>query len=150
LQGATAFRSGLQSGLSGYITGVYFHRSEQDLMYARMEARGMRNGAVVLTTKNETTGRSHAVRLSADRTEIDDDREDIAIVKVEVIDSDGRLVATASDLISFRVTGEGTPPWRRQRRPELPAVGRRDATQRLQRPCAGDRSVQSEGWDHFH
>jgi beta-galactosidase len=73
-----------------------------------LQARGMRNGAVLLTAKRETTGSSHAIRLSADRTEINADDEDIAILKVEVLDEQGRLVPTASDLISFRIEGNGT------------------------------------------
>jgi beta-galactosidase len=72
-----------------------------------IEARGSKGGKVVLTEKRETTGETVAIRLTADRTEIDADGEDIAILKVEVLDKEGRPVPTAGNLIGFKVTGEG-------------------------------------------
>jgi beta-galactosidase len=72
-----------------------------------IEARGTKDGKVVLTEKRETTGPAIAIRLTADRTEIDADGEDIAILKVEALDKDGRPVATAQNLIGFNVSGDG-------------------------------------------
>jgi beta-galactosidase len=72
-----------------------------------IEARGTKNGRVVLTEKRETTGPVTALRLSADRTEIDADGEDVAVLKVEALDKDGRAVPTAQHLLAFKVTGEG-------------------------------------------
>jgi beta-galactosidase len=72
-----------------------------------IEARGSRNGQVELSERRETTGPAAAIRLTADRTEIDADGEDIAILTVEALDSKGRPVPTASSHISFAVTGEG-------------------------------------------
>lgn len=72
-----------------------------------IEARGMKDGKVVMTTKRETTGAPETIRLSADRSEIDADGEDIAIVRVEVLDSAGRPVPTADNLIKFKITGVG-------------------------------------------
>ena len=72
-----------------------------------IEARGSKGGKVVLTEKHETTGPTVAIRLTADRTEINADGEDVAILKVEALDKEGRAVPTASNLISFKVTGDG-------------------------------------------
>jgi beta-galactosidase len=72
-----------------------------------IEARGSKGGKVVLTEKRETTGATVAIRLTADRTEITADGEDIAILKVEALDKEGRPVPTAGNFISFKVTGEG-------------------------------------------
>ncbi len=72
-----------------------------------IEARGTKNGSVVLTEKRETTGPVTALRLSAERTEIDADGEDVAVVKVEALDKDGRAVPTAEHLLAFKVSGEG-------------------------------------------
>ena len=72
-----------------------------------IEARGSKGGKVVLTEKRETTGPTVAIRLTADRTEIDADGEDIAILKVEALDKEGRPVPTAGNLIGFKVSGEG-------------------------------------------
>jgi len=72
-----------------------------------IEARGSRNGQVVLTEKRETTGAPAQLRLTADRTEIDADGEDLAILKVEVLDKQGRLVPTAMNKVAFNISGAG-------------------------------------------
>jgi beta-galactosidase len=72
-----------------------------------IEARGSKDGKVVLTEKRETTGPTASIRLTADRTEIDADGEDVAILKVEALDKEGRSVPTASNLIGFKVSGAG-------------------------------------------
>jgi beta-galactosidase len=73
-----------------------------------IEARGTKNAKVVLTEKRETTGKPEFIRLTADRTEIDANGEDVAVVGVEVLDREGRHVPTADNQIVFRVSGEGT------------------------------------------
>ena len=73
-----------------------------------IEARGYRNGAVALTEKRETTGPAASIRLTADRTEIDADGEDLAILKVEALDNQGRPVPVAQNMIVFKISGEGT------------------------------------------
>ncbi len=72
-----------------------------------IEARGSKGGKVVLTEKRETTGPTVSIRLTADRTEIDADGEDIAIVQVEALDREGRPVPTANNRIGFKVSGAG-------------------------------------------
>jgi beta-galactosidase len=73
-----------------------------------IEARGTKNGKVVLTEKRETTGPVVAIRLTPDRTEINADGEDLVILTVDALDKDGRPVPTASDLIRFNISGTGT------------------------------------------
>jgi beta-galactosidase len=72
-----------------------------------LEARGTKDGKVVLVEKRETTGDPVAIHLTADRSEISADGEDVAVLLVEVLDNEGRAIPTAHNLISFRVTGEG-------------------------------------------
>jgi beta-galactosidase len=72
-----------------------------------IEARGSKDGKIVLTEKRETTGPAVAIRLTADRTEINADGEDVAILKVEALDKEGRPVPTAGNFIGFKVSGEG-------------------------------------------
>src|ERR1017187_10363212 len=72
-----------------------------------IEARGSKGAKVVLTEKRETTGPAAAIRLTADRTEIDANGEDLSILKVEVLDKQGRAVPTADNRIGFRISGEG-------------------------------------------
>ena len=72
-----------------------------------IEARGTKDGRLVLTDKRETTGEPVAIRLTADRSEIDADGADVAMLTVEVLDKQGRPVPTANNLVSFKVSGEG-------------------------------------------
>ncbi|MGD0941429.1 MAG: beta-galactosidase GalA [Terracidiphilus sp.] len=72
-----------------------------------IEARGSKGGRVLLTEKRETTGPAVAIRLTADHSEIDADGEDVAILKVEALDKEGRPVPTANNLIGFKVSGDG-------------------------------------------
>jgi beta-galactosidase len=72
-----------------------------------IEAHGMKDGKVIMTSRRETTGAPTTLRLSADRNEIAADGEDIALVRVEILDSAGRLLPTANNLVKFRVSGAG-------------------------------------------
>jgi beta-galactosidase len=72
-----------------------------------IEARASKGGVVVATEKRETTGPTVSIRLTADRTEINADGEDIAILKVEALDKEGRPVPTADNLIGFKISGAG-------------------------------------------
>jgi len=72
-----------------------------------IEARGTKDGKVVLTEKRETTGGPVGIKLTTDRTEINADGEDVAVLTVEVLDQEGRTIPTAHNLISFKVTGDG-------------------------------------------
>jgi beta-galactosidase len=72
-----------------------------------LEARGSKDGKVVLTEKRETTGKPESIRLTADRTEISADGEDVAVLRVEMLDKEGRAIPTADNTIRFKVTGEG-------------------------------------------
>lgn len=73
-----------------------------------IEARASKDGKVVLTEKQETTRPTVSIRLTADRTEINADGEDVAILKVEALDQEGRPVPTANNKIAFSVYGVGT------------------------------------------
>ena len=72
-----------------------------------LEAKGSKNGTVVLTEKRETTGGPESIKLTADRTEINADGEDVAVIRVEALDNAGRHVPTADSLIEFKITGDG-------------------------------------------
>jgi beta-galactosidase len=72
-----------------------------------IEARGSKDGKVILTEKRETVGDPAQLRLTADRTEINADGEDVAVMKVEVLDKQGRLHPIADDLIAFNISGAG-------------------------------------------
>jgi beta-galactosidase len=72
-----------------------------------LEARGRRNGKVVLTEKRETTGAPDSIKLTADREEINADGEDVTFLQAQVLDKAGRAVPTAGVPIHFKIIGEG-------------------------------------------
>ena len=72
-----------------------------------IEAQGWKGGKLLLTEKRETTGAIAALRLAADRTTIDANGEDVTVLTVDALDSAGRAIPTASNLINFNVSGEG-------------------------------------------
>lgn len=72
-----------------------------------LEARGTKDGKVVLTAKRETTGKPASIRLTADRDSIHANGEDVAVLRVEALDEKGKLVPVADDLIEFTVSGPG-------------------------------------------
>jgi beta-galactosidase len=73
-----------------------------------LEARGTKDGKVMLTVKQETTGEPESIRLTPDRTEINADGEDVCVLRVEALDKEGRPVPTADVPILFKISGEGS------------------------------------------
>ncbi len=73
-----------------------------------IEARGFKDGKRILTERRETTGPATALRLSADRTVINADGEDVSVLRVEAFDAKGRPVPTANTKLAFKVAGAGT------------------------------------------
>ncbi len=72
-----------------------------------IEAQGWKDGKLVLTEKRETTGPIAAVRLTADRTTISADGQDVVVLTIDALDGAGRALPTAQNLIEFKITGEG-------------------------------------------
>ena len=67
---------------------------------------GRKNGKII-TEEIHTTSAPAAIRLSVDKTSINVGGQDIADVKVEVIDKDGMVVPDADNTLQFKVEGEG-------------------------------------------
>jgi beta-galactosidase len=73
-----------------------------------LEAKGYgSDGKTIAMDKVETTGAPAALRLSTDRTKLTADGEDLTMVEVDVVDSQGRVVPTADNFVSFEVSGAG-------------------------------------------
>lgn len=90
------------------------HHVEWSVPYAPgvLEAHGYKGGKLVLRQRRETAGPAAALRLTADRptllkTGLAADGQDVAILKVEVLDAKGRPVPRAADLVSFAIAGPG-------------------------------------------
>lgn len=72
-----------------------------------LRAIGLRDGKVVEETSLVTTGPAKKLRLTADRSNIRADRNDLAYVTVEVVDAEGRRVPDAEVPVRFSVSGAG-------------------------------------------
>jgi beta-galactosidase len=72
-----------------------------------LEARGFKDGELVMAARRETTGAPAALAIYADRAEIAADGEDVAMFAVEVRDARGRIVPITDNLVTFKVIGAG-------------------------------------------
>jgi beta-galactosidase len=72
-----------------------------------LEAHGFKNGEKIISSKVETTKDAAAIQLSADRTNIYADDEDVSVITVQVNDENGLIVPTAENNISFSIEGPG-------------------------------------------
>ena len=72
-----------------------------------IEARGYKGGKLVKTVKRETTGTPVSLAITADRSEISADGEDVAMFAVKVRDAQGRVVPITDNEVTFKVTGAG-------------------------------------------
>jgi beta-galactosidase len=70
-------------------------------------AKGYSGNAVVSTDTVSTTGAPAALKLITDRPTIAADAEDGSPIEVDVVDSQGRVVPSATNLVQFNVTGPG-------------------------------------------
>ena len=97
------FLNGVSQGVQ---TVERFHHLEWKIKYrpGKLEARGIYKGTPIETVR-ETTGKPAAIRLTADRSELTADNADLAVVKVEVIDSKCRVVPIADNKINFSFIG---------------------------------------------
>jgi beta-galactosidase len=72
-----------------------------------LRAIGLTGGKPVASTILRTTGEPKEIRLTADRSKIRADRNDLSYVTVEVVDQHGAVVPNATIPIHFTVTGAG-------------------------------------------
>jgi beta-galactosidase len=72
-----------------------------------IEARGTKNGKIVLTEKRETTGAPAKLVIRPDRQKISADGEDLSVIAVEVRDAQGRIMPVASNEVTFEISGAG-------------------------------------------
>jgi beta-galactosidase len=72
-----------------------------------LSAKGFQGGRVVAEDKVETTGAPASIRLAPDRLAINADGEDVSVLTVAVVDAQGRVVPTASNLVQFALEGPG-------------------------------------------
>ncbi len=71
-----------------------------------LKAVGKKDGTIVVE-EVRTTSRPAAIRLTSDRNGIAADAQDIANVKVEIVDENGLVVPDADNTVEFTVDGAG-------------------------------------------
>ena len=72
-----------------------------------LKAIALNNGIEVASKELRTVGVPAKVKLTADRSTITADRNDLSYVKVEVIDAQGNLIPNATTPVTFSVSGVG-------------------------------------------
>ena len=65
------------------------------------------SGNIIAETKVETTGDAATIQLTPDRTTINANGEDVSVITVSAVDSQGRSVPVAQNKISFALEGAG-------------------------------------------
>ncbi|MEO7715781.1 MAG: glycoside hydrolase family 2 TIM barrel-domain containing protein [Capsulimonas sp.] len=80
-----------------------------DVPYAAGELRavGLQNGKEIANVILRSAGAPKRLRLTADRSRIRADRNDLSYVTVEVLDANGVLVPNSAPTIHFKATGQG-------------------------------------------
>ena len=72
-----------------------------------LKAVGKKNGKIVCTEVIRTTGKLASIKLTSDCKQITADNQDVAQIRVEVLDAKGNIVPTADNLIKFNLKGNG-------------------------------------------
>ncbi len=72
-----------------------------------LKAVGMRADRPVAESVLATAGNPVRLRLTADRTQVQADGEDLSFISVEAVDAEGRLEAHADSEVQFSITGPG-------------------------------------------
>jgi beta-galactosidase len=72
-----------------------------------LKAIAVSNGKDVDSVVLQTPGKASKIRLTADRGQIKNSRNDLAYVTVEIVDANGRLVPGASVPLQFSIEGNG-------------------------------------------
>ena len=72
-----------------------------------LRAVGMRGDQAVAESVLATAGNATTLRITADRTEVKADGQDLSFLVVEAVDAEGRLQANADQEVQFSISGPG-------------------------------------------
>ncbi len=73
----------------------------------KLEARGYKNGKLIIKDIVETTSAPTQITLTSDVNTLKADGCDVAVIKVAINDEKGRVVPTANNLVKFSIEGPG-------------------------------------------
>ena len=85
-------------------------KAEFEVPYAQgtLKAVGLRGDHVVAESILQTTGNPVRLKLTADRTVLNADGQDLAFITVEAVDEKGQLQMNSTQDVHFAVSGAGT------------------------------------------
>lgn len=72
-----------------------------------LTAISLKDGKEIARQSLITTGSPSAIRLTADRTTLRATRQDLSFIRIDIVDTMGRLVPTADNIIEIEVKGVG-------------------------------------------
>ena len=102
-----------------------------------LEAKCYRDDTVVAETRRETAEEPAGIALEPDRSSVNADGEDVSLVKVSILDAEGRFVPTRRERGAIQARGPRGDHRRGERGPLEPRAGQGGQAQRLQRPGHG-------------
>jgi len=73
-----------------------------------LEAKGYINGKEVTASTLKSAGQVARMKLTADRSTLKADNQDLSYVTIELIDADGNVNPVADSLVTFKIQGEGS------------------------------------------
>ncbi|NVM66064.1 beta-galactosidase [Mucilaginibacter sp. SG538B] len=73
-----------------------------------LKAISRKNGKTVLTREIHTAGAPAKIELTADRSQIKADGQDLSFITVKILDKDGNVVPDADNKVNFKIAGEGS------------------------------------------
>ncbi|MDQ8201924.1 glycoside hydrolase family 2 TIM barrel-domain containing protein [Pelagicoccus sp. SDUM812003] len=110
IPGLADFRVYDQPTTNDYYDITYDYRLRWDQVSYQpgtLKAVAYKDGKRIGVAKVETTGKPVALRLSADRKQLQADGKDLAFVTVEAVDAKGRVCPLADNLVTIEVSGAG-------------------------------------------
>ena len=105
---AELFLNGVSLGRKKKAPSTYRLRWD-DVLYTpgNLTVVAYKNGKRWATDQVETTGNAFAVQLTADKSVIAADGQDLTFITATIVDKQGRKVPDADNLLSFKVEGPG-------------------------------------------
>jgi beta-galactosidase len=94
-------------GKNGSWTSYRFRWDEVVYQPGEVHVVTWKDGKLWANATVQTVGEAAGLRLTADRSAISGDGQDLSFVTVEVVDKDGRVVPAADTALSFSVEGPG-------------------------------------------
>ncbi len=73
-----------------------------------LKAVGVQGGQEEETTLLQTAGKAATIRLTADRTQLKADGQDLSFITIEILDKNGVIEPNATNLLTFDVKGTGS------------------------------------------